>query len=62
MSKSIHEDASLQDWISINFKDFVIFFNVIERVITYQPPFLLDDLDSFLVRKFKLIFFRNFII
>jgi hypothetical protein len=59
MGKFIHEDASLQDWITIDFKGFVIFYNVLERVITYQPPFLLDDLDSFLVRKFKLIFLEE---
>jgi len=49
MSKSIPEDANLQDWICIKIKDLEIFFNVIERVITYHPPFLLDDLDCFLV-------------
>jgi hypothetical protein len=50
MSKSISEDSCLQDWISIKCKDFGIFYNVIERVITFHPPFLLDDLDSFLVK------------
>lgn len=51
MNKFIVDEGNLQDWICINIKGFEIFFNVIERVITFHPPFLLDDLESFLVRK-----------
>jgi hypothetical protein len=54
MSNYLYEDASLQDWICIKIKNINIFFNVIERIITYHPPFLLEDLENFLVRYFLL--------
>lgn len=63
MNKFNAEEGNLQDWICINIQGFEIFFNDIERVITFHPPFLLDDLESFLVK--ELIIFmilRSFII
>ena len=50
MSKFNAEEGNLQDWMCINIQGFEIFFNDIERIITFHPPFLLDDLESFLVK------------
>lgn len=51
MSKSQSEEGNLQDWMCVKINGFEIFFNKIEKVITFHPPFLLDDLECFLVRK-----------
>lgn len=46
----IYSEDNLQFWKCIKIKEFNLFVNVVDGLIIYHPPFLLDDLDVFLVR------------
>jgi len=43
-------NTTLQNWICIEIKEDMLFYNYNEKIITYHPPFMIEDLDLFLVK------------
>jgi len=61
ISQLLPEYENLQFWRCVKIKEFHFFVNVNERLITFHPPFLLDDIEAFLVKNLNFLFYQEYL-